>query len=51
MELTHFTFDVEDNVAIVLLDRAREPINTIGPAIFEDFVAVVDRIERPIQGI
>ena len=45
MELTHFVFGVEDNVAIVLLDRAGEPVNTIGPAIFEDFVAVVDRIE------
>ncbi len=45
MELTHFSFDVQDGVAIVLLDRAGEPMNTIGPVIFEDFVAVVDRIE------
>ncbi len=45
MELTHFVFSVEDAVAIVLLDRAGEPLNTLGPAIFEDFVAVVDRIE------
>ncbi len=46
MELTHFTFDVEDGVAIVLLDRAGEPMNTIGPAIFDDFTAVIDRIEN-----
>ena len=45
MELTHFKFNVEDGIAIVLLDRAGEPMNTIGPAIFEDFTAVVDRIE------
>jgi len=45
MELTHFTFDAEDGVAVVLLDRAGEPMNTIGPAIFDDFAAVVDRIE------
>lgn len=45
MELTHFSFDVEDGVAIVLLDRAGEPMNTIGPVIYEDFIAVVDRIE------
>ena len=45
MELAHFAFDVQDSVAIVLLDRAAEPVNTLGPAIFEDFVAIVDRIE------
>ena len=45
MELTHFAFDVEDGVATVLLDRAGEPVNTLGPAIFDDFIAVIDRIE------
>ncbi len=45
MELTHFTFNVEDGIAVVLLDRAGEPINTIGPVIFEEFDAVIDRIE------
>ena len=45
MELTHFTFDVEDGIATVLLDRAGEPMNTIGPAIFDDFFTVIDRIE------
>jgi 3-hydroxyacyl-CoA dehydrogenase/enoyl-CoA hydratase/3-hydroxybutyryl-CoA epimerase len=45
MELTHFTFNVEDGIAVVLLDRAGEPINTIGPVIFEEFNAVIDRIE------
>ncbi len=45
MELTHFTFNVEDGVAVALLDRAGEPMNTIGPVIFEDFSAVIDRVE------
>lgn len=45
MELTHFSFEVEDGVAIVLLDRAGEPMNTIGPVVYEDFTAVVDRVE------
>lgn len=45
MELTHFTFSVDDSVAIALFDRAGEPLNTLGPAVFEDFVAVIDRIE------
>ncbi|MEA3501244.1 MAG: fatty acid oxidation complex subunit alpha FadJ [Actinomycetota bacterium] len=45
MELTHFRFSVEDGVAVVLLDRAGEPINTIGPVIFDEFTAVIDRIE------
>ena len=45
MELTHFTFSVDDNVAIALFDRAGETLNTLGPAVFEDFVAVIDRIE------
>jgi len=53
MELTHFSFDVDDDVAIVLLDRAGSPINTIGPVIYEDFVTVVDRIEsdRSIKAV
>lgn len=45
MELTHFSFSVEDGIAVVLLDRAGEPVNTIGPAIFDDFNTVVERIE------
>ena len=45
MELTHFTFSIDDNVAIALFDRAGEPVNTLGPAVFEDFVSVIDRIE------
>jgi 3-hydroxyacyl-CoA dehydrogenase/enoyl-CoA hydratase/3-hydroxybutyryl-CoA epimerase len=45
MELTHFAFNVADNVAIALFDRAGEPLNTLGPAVFDDFVAVIDRIE------
>ncbi len=45
MELTHFSFNVDDGIAVVLLDRAEEPVNTIGPAIFDDFNTVVERIE------
>jgi 3-hydroxyacyl-CoA dehydrogenase/enoyl-CoA hydratase/3-hydroxybutyryl-CoA epimerase len=45
MELTHFSFSVEDGIAVVLLDRAGEPVNTIGPVIFDDFTAVVERVE------
>jgi len=45
MGLTHFTFDLDNGIATVLLDRAGEPVNTIGPAIFDDFAAVVDRLE------
>ncbi|MCJ7780676.1 MAG: 3-hydroxyacyl-CoA dehydrogenase NAD-binding domain-containing protein, partial [Acidimicrobiia bacterium] len=48
MELTHFTFNVENGVAVVLLDRAGEPMNTIGPAIFDDFTSVIDRIEADL---
>ena len=45
-DLTHFQFDVDDSgVATVLLDRAEEAINTLGPAIFEDFNAIIDRLE------
>lgn len=45
MELTHFSFDTDDGVALVLLDRAGESMNTIGPEIYEDLTAVIDRIE------
>jgi len=45
MELTHFSFSVDDGIATVLLDRAGQPVNTIGPAIFGEFTAVVERIE------
>ena len=45
MELTHFTFDVENGIATALLDRAGESMNTIGPVIYDDFVAVIDRVE------
>jgi 3-hydroxyacyl-CoA dehydrogenase/enoyl-CoA hydratase/3-hydroxybutyryl-CoA epimerase len=45
MELTHFSFDTDHGVALVLLDRAGESMNTIGPEIYDDFTAVVDRIE------
>lgn len=44
MDLEHFSFEVEDGIAIALFDRAGEPMNTLAPAVFDDFVAVVDRV-------
>lgn len=44
-QLTHFHMTVEDGVAVVLLDRAGEKMNTLHPEIFDDFGAVVDTIE------
>jgi 3-hydroxyacyl-CoA dehydrogenase/enoyl-CoA hydratase/3-hydroxybutyryl-CoA epimerase len=45
-ELTHFRFEVDDRgVATVLLDRQGEAINTLGPAIFDDFTTIIDRLE------
>ncbi len=45
MELTHFQFDVTDGLAVVAMDKAGEPVNTIGPAIFVDFATILDRLE------
>lgn len=45
-ELTHFRLDVDDTgVAMVTMDRQGEPINTLGPAIFEDMEAIIGRLE------
>jgi 3-hydroxyacyl-CoA dehydrogenase/enoyl-CoA hydratase/3-hydroxybutyryl-CoA epimerase len=44
--LTHFQFEVsDDGVATVLLDVAGERMNTLGPVIYDDFAAVLDRLE------
>lgn len=43
--LTHFRMTVDDGVATILIDRADEPINTIGPVIFDDFAAILDTLE------
>ena len=46
MQLTHFQFEVgDDGVAVALMDRAGEPMNTLGPAVFDDFSAIIDRVE------
>ena len=46
MELTHFRFNVgDDGVAVALMDRAGEPMNTLGPAVFDDFATIIDRVE------
>ncbi len=44
-ELTHFQLSVEDGIATVLMDRNGEPMNTLGPVIFDDFNTVLDRLE------
>ncbi len=44
-KLTHFEMTVEDGIAIVLLDRANEKMNTLHPEIFDDFSTVVDLVE------
>jgi 3-hydroxyacyl-CoA dehydrogenase/enoyl-CoA hydratase/3-hydroxybutyryl-CoA epimerase len=46
MQLTHFQFEVgDDGVAVALMDRAGEPMNTLGPAVFDDFATIIDRVE------
>ncbi|RPI20611.1 MAG: fatty acid oxidation complex subunit alpha FadJ, partial [Actinobacteria bacterium] len=45
MELTHFRLTVEDGIAVVAMDRAGEPMNTIGPDLMADMSAVLDRLE------
>jgi 3-hydroxyacyl-CoA dehydrogenase/enoyl-CoA hydratase/3-hydroxybutyryl-CoA epimerase len=44
MDLKHFSFEVEDGVAVALFDRAGEPMNTISPDVAEEFVAVAERV-------
>ena len=44
MELTHFAFDVEEGVATVLLDRAGESMNTIGPSSVSTRVSIASRV-------
>lgn len=46
MELTHFSLDVdEDGVATVLMDRAGESMNTLGPEVGPDLERIIDRLE------
>ncbi len=44
MDLQHFSFEVEDGIAVALFDRAGEPINTISPDVAEEFVAIAERV-------
>ena len=44
MDLKHFSFEVEDGIAIALFDRAGESMNTISPEVAEEFVAVAERV-------
>ncbi len=44
MDLKHFTFDVEDGIAVALFDRAGEPINTINPEVAEEIVTIAERV-------
>lgn len=44
--LTHLTIDVDNGVAVVRLDVADAPINTLSPRIMSDFETMLDRIER-----
>ncbi len=45
IDLKHFKFDIDEATAIVTIDRSDDPINTLGPAIFDEFSAILDRIE------
>ena len=44
MDLKHFSFEVEDGIAVALFDRAGESMNTISPDVAEEFVAVAERV-------
>ena len=44
MDLQHFSFEVDDGVAVALFDRAGESINTISPEVAEEFAAVVEAV-------
>ncbi|HEY9479684.1 MAG TPA: enoyl-CoA hydratase-related protein, partial [Gemmatimonadaceae bacterium] len=38
--------EVDNGIAIVTLDVPDESVNTLGPAVVEEFAALLDRIER-----
>ena len=41
-----FSLDVANGIAVVTLDIPDESVNTLGPAVVEEFTALLDRIER-----
>jgi 3-hydroxyacyl-CoA dehydrogenase/enoyl-CoA hydratase/3-hydroxybutyryl-CoA epimerase len=45
LDLTHFQFDVDHGVAVALIDRAGEAMNTISPDLAEDLQRIVARCE------
>ncbi|HJR93488.1 MAG TPA: enoyl-CoA hydratase-related protein, partial [Acidimicrobiia bacterium] len=50
MNLTHFKLEPDDDgVAIVTIDRADDKINTLDPALMEDFESILARIEDDAQ--
>ncbi len=40
------SLDVDDGIAVLTLDVPDESVNTLGPAVVEEFTALLDRIER-----
>jgi 3-hydroxyacyl-CoA dehydrogenase / enoyl-CoA hydratase / 3-hydroxybutyryl-CoA epimerase len=45
-ELTHFSITTDDHgVAVVVMDRQGESMNTLGPPLMADFEMVLDRLE------
>ncbi|BDG03051.1 fatty acid oxidation complex subunit alpha FadJ [Anaeromyxobacter oryzae] len=42
----HFRVEIADGVATLLVDDPGEKVNTIHPALMEEFVALVDRLEK-----
>jgi 3-hydroxyacyl-CoA dehydrogenase / enoyl-CoA hydratase / 3-hydroxybutyryl-CoA epimerase len=44
MDLKHFTLHVDDGVAVVLMDKAGSPINTIDPEVATELAALADQL-------
>jgi 3-hydroxyacyl-CoA dehydrogenase/enoyl-CoA hydratase/3-hydroxybutyryl-CoA epimerase len=51
--LEHFEFDLTDGIAVVLMNRSDDSVNTLGPAIFDDFETILGRLESDpgIRGV
>ena len=48
LDLTHFRFEVDDDgVAVVTMDRAGEPVNSLSPELARDMGTVIERCEQP----
>ena len=45
MELKHFRFEIEQGVAVVTIDKAGEPMNTLGPELLGELSTIIDRLE------